>query len=235
MFAFAGVADTAGNPVLLVVDISNPKIPDIVAYPVGQAFTSMQAVGNTLYATLGAGGFATYSIPGGTPISLSYPTSLDALVVFDRGVNVSSTAFSSAKNALKSLTNALHLPSDKLGVVSFAASASLAQPLTGDAPSAKRAVDLLLPASSASAYLGGGIVAAQTELTGPRRTPSATPVMIIVSDGRDTAAPNGTATLAAATAAKAAGIRIIALQYGSPASALMQSIASAPADYYLVP
>lgn len=59
--------------------------------------------------------------------------------------------------------------------------------------------------------------------------------MIIVSDGRDTAAPNGTATLAAATAAKAAGIRIIALQYGSPASALMQSIASAPADYYLVP
>ena len=235
LFAFAGVADTAGNPVLLVVDISNPKIPDIVAYPVGQAFTSMQAVGNTLYATLGAGGFATYSIPGGTPISLSCPTSLDALVVFDRGVNVSAAAFSSAKNALKSLTNALHLPSDHLGVVSFDAAASLSQPLTGDAPAAKRAVDLLLPASSLAAYIGGGIAAAQTELTGPRRTPSATPVMIIVSDGRDTAAPNGTATLAAATAAKVAGIRIIALQYGSPSSALMQSIASAPADYYLVP
>ena len=235
LFAFAGVADAANNPVLLVVDISNPKIPDIVAYPVGQAFTSMQAVGNTLYATLGAGGFATYAIPGGTPISLSCPTSLDALVVFDRGVNVSSTDFASAKNALKSLTNALHLPGDHLGVVSFDAAASLSQPLTGDAPAAKRAVDLLLPASSTSAYIGGGIVAAQTELTGPRRTPSATPVMIIVSDGRDTAAPNGTATLTAATAAKAAGIRIIALQYGSPSNALMQSIASAPADYYLVP
>ena len=121
----------------------------------------------------------------------------------------------------------LHLPGDHLGVVSFDASALLAQPLTGDASTAKRAVDLLI------ANIGAGIAAAQSELTGPRRTPSATPVMIVVSDGRDTAAPNGTSTLAAA--AKAAGIRIIALQYGSPASALMQSIASAPADYYLVP
>ena len=128
----------------------------------------------------------------------------------------------------------LHLPGDHLGVVSFDASALLAQPLTGDAPTAKRAVDLLIPAASNSANIGAGIAAAQSELTGPRRTPSATPGMIVVSDGRDTAAPNGTSTLAAA-AAKAAGIRIIALQYGSPASALMQSIASAPADYYLVP
>jgi hypothetical protein len=58
--------------------------------------------------------------------------------------------------------------------------------------------------------------------------------MIVVSDGADSGATSSGATLTAAVAAKAAGIRIIALQYGSGSSALMQSIASSNSDYYLV-
>jgi hypothetical protein len=58
--------------------------------------------------------------------------------------------------------------------------------------------------------------------------------MIVLSDGADKGAPINTATLAAANAAKAAGIRIIAIQYGPPGSTLMQSIASSNTDYYLV-
>jgi hypothetical protein len=56
----------------------------------------------------------------------------------------------------------------------------------------------------------------------------------VFSDGNDSAAPSNSATAAAASAAKAAGIRIITLQYGSSASGLMQSIASSDADFYLV-
>jgi hypothetical protein len=58
--------------------------------------------------------------------------------------------------------------------------------------------------------------------------------MIVLSDGLDGGAPSGGATAAAAANAKAAGIRVIALQYGSTASALMQSIASSASDFYLV-
>ena len=235
LFAFAGVADIADNPVLLVVDTTDPNTPVIQSYPIGQPFTSMQAIGNTLYATLGAAGFATYSIPGGLISNLNCPTSLDAVVVFDRSASVSSTSFANAKNALKSFTNALQLPSDKLGVVSFDQAALLTQQLTGTAPTAKRAIDGLTPASATSSYIGAGITAAQAELTGPRRTATATPVMIIVSDGRDTGAPSAGATLAAATAAKAAGIRVIALQYGVTSGSLMQSLASSATDFYLAP
>ncbi len=236
LFAFAGVVDSVnGIPMLLVVDTTDPKNPGIQAYPTGQAFTSMQVIGSTLFATLGANGFASYSIPGSVATSLSCPLSLDSVIVFDRGASVSSAGFTNVKNSLHSFTNAMHLPSDKIGVVTFDQAAALTQQLTIDPPTAKKSIDNLLPAASSSSYIGAGIVAAQAELTGTRHAASATPVMIVVSDGRDLGAPNASATLAAASTAKLAGIRVIALQYGSGSSALMQSIASSAGDFYLVP
>ena len=87
----------------------------------------------------------------------------------------------------------------------------------------------------ASSYIGSGIIAAQAELTSPRHIPSANQIMIVLSDGADKGAPNNSATIAAANAAKAAGIRIISVQVGSGSGALMQSIASSSSDYYVVP
>ena len=85
-----------------------------------------------------------------------------------------------------------------------------------------------------TSYIGAGIAAAQAELTGPRHNAAATPMIVIVSDGVDAGAPNPASTLAAANAAKAAGIRIISVQYGSSTGTLMQSIASATSDFYQV-
>jgi hypothetical protein len=217
LFAFAGVVDASNNPVLLVVDITNPQSPAIQSFPIPQPFTSMQAVGSTLYATLGSSGFATYSIPGGTLPVLSCPTALDAIIVFDRGASVSAQAFSNAKTSVKSLIDSLHLSPDQVGVASFTSTA----------------IDAIL--GGGASYIGSGIVAAQTELASQRHNPSATPLMIVVSDGGDRSAPNGSATLSAANAAKSAGMRIISLQYGSATGNLMQSIASSSTDYYVVP
>lgn len=233
LFAFAGVVDSANNPVLLVVDITNPQSPVIQSIAIPQPFTSMQAAGSTLYATLGSGGFATYSIPGGASPSITCPASMDALIVFDRGAAVPAQAFANARVSMKSFIDALHLKPDQAGVVSFGASALLAQPLTINGPLAKNAIDAI--AAGGPSYIGAGIAAAQAELTGPRHGASATPLMIVVSDGGDQGAPYPGATLAAANAAKAAGIRIISLQYGPGTSALMQSIASSGSDYYVVP
>jgi Mg-chelatase subunit ChlD len=117
--------------------------------------------------------------------------------------------------------------------VTFTNTAVLDQALTTSESQVMATLNAILP-SGPSSYIGSGIAEARRELLGPRHNPSATPVMIVLSDGADAAAPGSGATLAAATAAKAAGIEIISVQYGSTPSALMQSIATASANYYLV-
>jgi hypothetical protein len=234
VFAFAGVRDAANNPVLLIVDTTDPQKPFIQGYPIPQPFTSMQAVGSTLYATLGSGGFATFSIPGLNSSTLSCPLSTSAVIVFDAGPNVSAQTFTAAKAAAKSFIDSLNLAPDQIGLVAAAATSTLTQQLSTNGHTTKNGIDGISLASTS--HLGSAIASAQAELVSPRRTPTATPVMIIVSDGSDRAAPNGSATTLAASAAKAAGIRIISLQYGSAVpNALMQTIASSPSDFYLVP
>jgi hypothetical protein len=233
-FAFGGVQDSSGNQLLLLVDATNPAAPVFSSYPISQPFTSFQPVGSTLYATLGSGGFGIYSIPGiGGGSAPVCPVSIDAVLVIDRGANIQPQTFNNTKTALDSFLNALQVPSDQAGVVTFTNTAVLDQTLTTNESQAMATLNAILP-SGPSSYIGSGIAEAQRELLGPRHNPSATPVMIVLSDGADAAAPGSGATLAAATAAKAAGIEIISVQYGSTPSALMQSIASSSANYYLV-
>ncbi|MFN9429771.1 MAG: VWA domain-containing protein [Acidobacteriota bacterium] len=234
LFAFAGVVDASNNPVLLIVDTTDPAKPFIQGYPIPQAFTSMQAVGSVLYATLGSGGFATFSIPGLNTPTFSCPLSTSAVLVFDAGPNVNAQLFTTAKNAAKSFINSLNLSPDQIGVVSAAATATLLQQLTTVGLAAKTSVDGI--SLSHTSHLGAAITAAQSELASTRRTSGSTPVIVIVSDGSDRAAPNATATISAAAAAKASGVRILVVQYGSQTPVpMMQTIASSASDFYLVP
>jgi hypothetical protein len=233
LFAFAGVVDTNNNNVLLLVDVTNPSAPVIQSVAIPQPFTSMQTADTKLYATLGSAGFAIYSIPGiGNDSSLICPASIDAMVVVDRGINAPSQTFLDAKAALKSFIDSLHLPTDQVGVASFTNAATVDQVLTTDPAPAMAAFDGIIPGGIS--YIGAGIVAAQTELSSARRNPSATPIIVIVSDGGDAGAPTPNSTLAAANAAKAAGMRIVSVQYGAGGGTLMQSIASSSADYFVV-
>lgn len=233
LFAFGGVNDASGNPVLLVVDATNPQAPAISSIAVTSVFTSIQAVGTYLYATLSSGGLAVYSIPGVNNLPPSVcPAITDTVLVLDRGAAMPAQSFLDAKTALKNFMDSLHLPTDHVAVVSFNTSAVVNQTLTGNSGSAKSSFDGIV--AGGSSYLGSGISAAQAELTGPNHTAAAFQVMVILSDGSDVGAPNANASLAAASAAKQAGIRIISLQYGSTPNALMQSIASSTSDYRLI-
>jgi len=233
LFAFAGVADASNNTVLLIVDATNPVAPVIQALPIAQPFSSIQAVGTTLYATLGGGGFAAYSIPGISSGQISAcPAYVDAMLVVDRGMNIPGQAFLDAKTALQSFVNSLHFPSDQGGVASFTNVANVDQTLTTNVSAVMAAFNGIIPGGSS--YIGAGIAAAQAELTSARHNLAATPMIVIVSDGADGGAPAPGATLTAANAAKAAGIRIISVQYGSSTGTLMQSIASSATDFYQV-
>lgn len=232
LFAFGGVIDANTNNVLLVVDASNPTAPVLSSFPISSPFTDMQAVGNTLYATLGSGGFASYSIPGVGTVPATCPASTDVVLTVDRGATVSPQAFLDGKAALQTFVDSLHLTPDQAAVASFTNTATVSQTLTVNGTLAKTALTAIT--SGGSSYIGAGIAAAQAELTGARHNASATPIMIVLSDGADLAAPNASATMTAANAAKAAGIRIISIQIGSATGTLMQSIASSNSDYYLV-
>jgi hypothetical protein len=234
LFAFAGVQDSGGNQVLLVVDVTNPAAPVPTSYPITEPFTSMQAVGTTLYATLGSGGFGIYSIPGiSTGQPYVCPVSIDTVLVIDRGANIAAQAFTGTQTALVSFLSSLQMPPGQAGVVTFTNTAVLDQTLTTNTSQISTVLQGILP-TGPSSYIGSGIATAQRELLGPRHNPSATPVMIVISDGADLGAPNSGATLAAATTAQAAGIEIISVQYGTAPSTLMQSIASSNTNYYLV-
>jgi Mg-chelatase subunit ChlD len=155
--------------------------------------------------------------------------------VIDRGANVTAQQFTEAKAALKTFVEALRLSPDQAGVVSFTNTALVDQTLTVNGVATKTAIDNIV--AGGSSYIGAGIAAAQAELTSARHVATATPTMIVLSDGSDLAAPSGSATLAAATAAKNAGIKVITLHYGGSggaAATLMRNIATSNADYYVV-
>src|SRR5262249_40664940 len=114
LFAFAGVQDSSGNNVLLIVDTTNPLAPAFQTVSIGHPITNMQAVGTVLYATIGSGGLAAYSVPGvsSTPPSVC-PVSIDMAFVVDRGASVGGQSFLDAKAALKFFLNSLHTSSDQ--------------------------------------------------------------------------------------------------------------------------
>ncbi len=154
------------------------------------------------------------------------------MLVIDQGAAIPASAFSNAKTALGSFVNDLQLTADQVGVESFTIATDVEQTLTHNGALAMTAINSIV--QGGASYIGGGIAAAQVELTSPRHNPSAAQVIVILSDGADAGAPTSGATVTAASAAKAAGIQIISVQYGSSTSALMQSIASSASNFYLV-
>jgi len=63
---FAGVADSSGNPLLLLVDTTNPLVPVVTPYTVPAAVSNMVVAGNLLHVTAGSAGYAIFQIPGVT-------------------------------------------------------------------------------------------------------------------------------------------------------------------------
>jgi hypothetical protein len=233
LFAFAGVQDVDGNPVLLTVRTTDPREPVIQAYPLAQPFTSMQAVGNILFATLGVNGLAAFSIPGGSLSNPSCPNSVDTVLVLDRAIGGAASVLQQAKAAASSYLNNLRLNPDRIGVVAADSSSRLIQPLTNQSAAPRQAISSVTRSDISN--LGVGLSTAQSELLGVRQNTAATKVIVLVSDGLDAASASTAATLSAAQSAKSAGTRIVVLHYASTSNSLMTNIASSPSDYYLVP
>ncbi|MET0625293.1 MAG: VWA domain-containing protein [Pyrinomonadaceae bacterium] len=154
---------------------------------------------------------------------------LDVVLVIDRSGSMAGARLASAKAAAKSFVDNLQLATDQVGIVSFSSGGQLNQPLTHDGARAKAAIDSL--GASGGTNIGSGITSARIELTGVRHNPNSAPIMILLSDGENSAGD----FVGPANTAKAAGIRVITIGIAGAAPAQMRSIASSPNDFYFAP
>jgi Mg-chelatase subunit ChlD len=126
----------------------------------------------------------------------------------------------------------MQLNPDQISLISFTNTATTHNQLTFNGTAVKSSIDGL--SANGTTYIGAGIIAAQNELFSVRGNSSATKTIIVLSDGIDTTGPAG-GTQSAADAAKAAGIRIVSIAWGSANTTVMQALASSGADYYAAP
>lgn len=141
----------------------------------------------------------------------------DIMLVLDRSGSMAGTPLSDLKTAAKAFVDIIDENTDgmldgaisngtQIGVVSFADTATLDQPLTADANDVKSSIDALTAAGSTNHE--AAIVTAQAQLQGSPNSP----VMIIMTDGVTTAGGNATDD---AQNAQAAGTEIFAIGLGN--------------------
>ena len=188
--------------------------------------------------------------PSITPTITPTPTLLacqqaDVMLVLDRSGSINSTELGQLKTAAKDFVDALgpSLLGVHVGEDSFATTGSLDEHLTHIAQDVKDAIDVLV--SGGFTNLKSGIDLAKGELDNPgdlhdRPDLTSPDKMIIVTDGHpNRPLPEGTAddvAIAAADAARAAGIEIFVVGVGSDVNTafLRDEIADDPDHYYSV-
>lgn len=106
----------------------------------------------------------------------------DTVLVIDTSTSMTGEKIAGAKAAARLFVDLLRLPNDQAAVVGFNAQAGLAHPLTGAAGALKGAIDGL--ALAPGTRIDRGLAVAVAELDGPRRRAGNTPVIVLLTDGR---------------------------------------------------
>jgi predicted ribosomally synthesized peptide with SipW-like signal peptide len=157
---------------------------------------------------------------------------LEVALVSDVSGSMSGSAIQALRTAATSFVDNLSVP-DEAAAVSFSSAANPrigAVPLTTNYQSVKDAISQYTAGGGTD--IADGLDAGADELlNGANATPTASKVMILLSDGGSSRAP----AMAAANAAKNAGIRILTIALGSANTSLLEDIATSPDDAFIAP
>ena len=163
------------------------------------------------------------------PTGTGQQQELEVALVSDVSGSMGGSALSSLKTAATSFVDNLSSP-DEAAAISFNSGATTDQELTTDYAAVQSAINAYTAGGGTS--IAAGIDEGADELlNGTNATPGASKVMILLSDGNS----SSSAAIAAANAAKNAGIRIFTVALGSANTSLLQSLASGPDDAFVAP
>lgn len=156
----------------------------------------------------------------------------DVVLVIDASSSMAGAKLAAAKAAATAFLEAMRLPEDHVAVVAFNRDAVLAAPLSGDASSVTAALDGIR--TSPGTRIDRGIDLALAELEGPGRRPGNAPVLVVVSDGRQSELPATAAS--SAERARRQGVVVYAIGMGADvAVAFLKELAADPARFYVSP
>jgi RHS repeat-associated protein len=174
-----------------------------------------------------------WSSPYGTPCA-GTDAPLDIMLIVDTSSSMVGPKLDGAKASAQAFLNTLDLSRDQLGVGYFNAAGHLSSQLTSSYAQAKTGIDNVVPGDEFfnPTNIGAGLTTALDELGSPRARPTATPIIIFVTDGGNSYGDPEPAI----ARLKASGIRTIAFGLGSDADAvLLNRLASSKNDYYYAP
>jgi Mg-chelatase subunit ChlD len=163
------------------------------------------------------------------------PALMDVALVLD----VSSSMLQESPSKLSRATEAIRAFLDRLdrndqaALVTFAAEATVLQPLSEDTALVSQALDNLVVGETTRLDLG--VMAAHGELVGPLSRSAAAQVMVILTDGVPNPVP-ATVALDKASAARQDGISVFTIGLGRDVDGeLLRAMASLPEWYYEAP
>ncbi len=154
----------------------------------------------------------------------------DIALVIDRSGSMIGDKIVAAQAAALTFIDAIDFVDSRVALIAFNQDAIVEQTLTANPVNIEVAIEALVAGGGTDIALA--IDAARRELTGPRRRSSADSVIIVLTDGGS----DEVSALRAADLAKLEGARLFTIGFGVGANiALLERIASAPADHYFAP
>lgn len=165
----------------------------------------------------------------------------DVVLAMDTSGSMQLPAYEGGPTRLVAAVGAAHsfvdlllaLPGNRAAVLSFNQAATLVQPLTGDGPALRAALDGL--ATLQGTRLDLALDTATAELVGPNADPAHNKVIVLLTDGR---ADQPELVLPAAERARAQGIQIFAIGLGADEEvdfALLLDLAGDPSRFFRAP
>jgi predicted ribosomally synthesized peptide with SipW-like signal peptide len=163
------------------------------------------------------------------PTGTGQQQELEVALVSDVSGSMGGAPLSALKTAATNFVDNLSSP-DEAAAVSFNSGATTDQELTTNYQLVQNAITSYT-AGGGTSIAAGVNEGADELLNGTNATPGASKVMILLSDGQS----NASAAIAAADAAKNAGIRIFTIALGNADTSLLESLATSPDDAFVAP
>lgn len=228
----------SGASALVVSFTTNATVPAIQALARNLTFQSLSnnppAWPRTLRFDLSDGDGGT-NVPVYQTVRIVCPVAVDAMLVMDVSQSLSTNDFQKAKEAGSNFVSRLQASTDRVGLISFAHYAELEFGLTNNFSAVQAAI--LALAQRTGTLIHPPLHLARTNLS--QTATNTLPLLILLSDGiiNNNPAVNTNEAKNAANTNKEAGIRIIAVAYGTSdqGTNLMRELASSPSDFYYAP